>query len=602
MLETVNGCDNLIHLLKKSISEKKAIIHRYYQYKDDTLEEKQELEKLMFASCYNISTVSLETINDIIDSFSISNDEKKQLKENISTIMTILKLNNISGTTLVLDDSQINVLNKFTNYLHEYVVTRRDFATYENIDIEKITFLNDKYKSLATLLNNPKNKKFVSDIPTLNILFDENNVSSDERRDILLSIIKYNKSLFNYKKKEDESSITKYGDLDIDKVRAIFKKYDYDFDSYSESFRNKVLGNGSFVRIREVLDSLSKYKFPKVLNEYTLMSLLLGSDKETISKCVSLATSNKLKVEQLLRIPGVLIKRENGTILSKRYNKFRIVGYDSDNYKDEVYIVGSFKDFEKNIYSLSKYGLSIKNVFNRCPLVLVIPNEMLSDNLETFLEYGFTFKDRSNNLFDKAMPALLCNNLAEVIDQFIEIHPYGISYLRQNLSCIKTVSSCFDTMFYKIYYSIMKKGINESFITVISNNKSFLCFKNLDSEEYLDINDNNKVEITNTIIPEFTDRAKYMEIIKNTDLSIDFEIFDNEFIQNINVYSDKEEPLIYNFDGIRISKIKVLRIFNALLKNHVLANMDSFMFSVTYNTIINQNDYNRLADIIKKVI
>lgn len=602
MLETVNGCDNLIHLLKKSISEKKAIIHRYYQYKDDALEEKQELEKLMFASCYNISTVSLETINDIIDSFSISNDDKKQLKEDISTIMTILKLNNISGTTLVLDDSQINVLNKFTNYLHEYVATRRDFATYENIDIEKISSLNDKYKSLATLLNNPKNKKFVSDISTLNILFDENNVSSDEKRDILLSIIKYNKSLFNYKKKEDESSITKYGDLDIDKVRVIFKKYDYDFDSFSDNFRNKVLGNGSFVRIREVLDSLSKYKFPKVLNEYTLMSLLLGSDKETISRCVSLATSNKLKVEQLLRIPGVLIKRQNGTILSKRYNKFRIVGYDSDNYKDEVYIVGSFKDFEKNIYSLSKYGLSIKNVFNRCPLVLVIPNEMLSDNLETFLEYGFTFKDRSNNLFDKAMPALLCNNLAEVIDQFIEIHPYGISYLRQNLSCIKTVSSCFDTMFYKIYYSIMKKGINESFITVISNNKSFLCFKNLDSEEYLNINDNNKVEITNTIIPEFTDRGKYMEIIKNTDLSIDFEIFDNEFIQNINVYSDKEEPLIYNFDGIRISKIKVLRIFNALLKNHVLANMDSFMFSVTYNTIINQNDYNRLADIIKKVI
>ncbi len=602
MLETVNGCDNLIHLLKKSISEKKAIIHRYYQYKDDGLEEKQELEKLMFASGYNISTVSLETINDIIDSFSISNDEKKQLKEDISTIMTILKLNNISGTTLVLDDSQINVLNKFTNYLHEYVVTRRDFATYENIDIEKISSLNNRYKSLATLLNNPKNKKFVSDISTLNILFDENNVGSDERRDILLSIIKYNKSLFNYKKKEDESSITKYGDLDIDKVRVIFKKYDYDFDSYSESFRNKVLGNGSFVRIREVLDSLSKYKFPKVINEYTLMSLLLGADKETISKCVSLATSNKLKVEQLLRIPGVLIKRENGTILSKRYNKFRIVGYDSDNYKDEVYIVGSFKDFEKNIYSLSKYGLSIKNVFNRCPLVLVIPNEILSDNLETFLEYGFTFKDRSNNLFDKAMPALLCNNLAEVIDQFIEIHPYGISYLRQNLSCIKTVSSCFDTMFYKIYYSIMKKGINEAFITVISNNKSFLCFKNLESEEYLNINDNNKVEITNTIIPEFTDRDKYMEIIKNTDLSIDTLIFDNELIQNINVYSDKEEPLIYNFEGIRISKIKVLRIFNALLKNHVLADMDSFMFSITYNTIINQNDYNKLADIIKKVI
>lgn len=602
MLETVNGCDNLIHLLKKSISEKKAIIHRYYQYKDDTLEEKQELEKLMFASSYNISTVPLDTINDIIDLFSISSSEKEEFKKNISTIMTILKLNNVSGTTLVLDDSQINVLNKFANYLHEYITSRRDYATYENIDIEKIRSLNDKYKSLATILNNPKNKKFVSDISTLNILFDENNVSSDERRDILLSIIKYNKSLFNYKKTEDESSITKYGDLDIDKVRVIFKKYDYDFDCFSESFRSKVLGNGTFSRIREVLDTLSKYKFPKILDEYTLMSLVLASDKETISKCVRLAISNKLKVEELLKIPGVLIKRENGTILSKRYNKFRIVDYDTDNYKAEVYIVGSFKEFEKNIYSLSKYGLSIKNVYNRCPLVLVIPNEILSENLETFLEYGFTFKDRSNNLFDKAMPALLCNNLAQIIDQFIEIHPYGINYLRQNLGCIKTVSTCFDTMFYKIYYSIMKNGINEAFITVISNNKSFLCLKNLNDEEYLNINENNKVEVTNTIIPEFIEKDKYMEIIKDADLSIDTLIFDNEFIQNINIYSDKEEPLIYNFDGIRISKIKVLRIFNALLKNNVLADIDSFMFSITYNTIINQNDYNKLVGIIKKVI
>ena len=117
------------------------------------------------------------------------------------------------------------------------------------------------------------------------------------------------------------------------------------------------------------------------------------------------------------------------------------------------------------------------------------------------------------------------------------------------------------------------------------------------------ITDTNKVSVTNTFIPKFKDQDKYKNILeKNKYRVIDVDIFDNRYIQKINTFSDDQEPLMYNFDGIRISKIKVLRIFNILIKNGIMSNLDSFMFSVSYNTIISEDNYNKLYDLIKDAI
>ena len=83
---------------------------------------------------------------------------------------------------------------------------------------------------------------------------------------------------------------------------------------------------------------------------------------------------------------------------------------------------------------------------------------------------------------------------------------------------------------------------------------------------------------------------------------IDVGSFGNEYIQKINVFSDEVEPLIYNFGGIRISKIKVLRIFNILIKNGILASLDSLLFAITYNTIISAENYERLSKMIRECL
>ena len=71
--------------------------------------------------------------------------------------------------------------------------------------------------------------------------------------------------------------------------------------------------------------------------------------------------------------------------------------------------------------------------------------------------------------------ALTADNFSEIVDQFIEIHPFGVKYLRDNLSSIKTVKRADDILFYNIYYSRLFENDDVAFRRVISNNTEYLC-------------------------------------------------------------------------------------------------------------------------------
>lgn len=601
----MSHCD-LKQLLKDSITKKKSLIHEYYHYQDSSLDEKSDFERLLFASVENISMIPKKKIEEIVDSFPITKDCKKELKKQLDTIVTILKLNSINGTTMKLDDSQIEVLNTFLKYLHDYVASRKSYILKNNINIDDVEEKNEKYKRLATLLNNPKNKQFITDIDTLNILFEDNDLDEENRRKILISLIKYNRNLFNYKIGFTDSDATwKYGNLDANKVKLIFDKYKYDFSKLDSKYQNMILEYGNLSNIRGVLAALSRYHYPKINEKkygYTLTSLVLASDIETIKQITTLAGNKKISPEKLLLIPSVLINPLKSTVENYKDVKFMILD-DVIYNKNKPYIAGASIEFVKNVSLLEKYGLLAKTVYDRCPELLAFPNKTLENNLELFLEYGFSFRERRTRLIDSSLAALLSNSFSEIVDQFIEIHPYGIKYLRDNLSCIKTITKADDVLFYNIYYSLRENN-DRAFRSIISNNKDYLSLagdvNSRFDNNYMGITDSNKYDITNTIIPEFKNRYKYLEILRNDyNRSIDVDIFDNKYIQMINIFSDRKEPLVYNFAGIRISKIKVLRIFNILLKNGITDDIDSFLFALTYNTIISQDDYERLVNCVK---
>ena len=599
---------SLVQLLRENIAKNKVLIHKYYLYQDFSLDEKIDLERLLFASVFNISIIPYSNLEKIVDGFSITLEEKKTMKNQLRTIVTILKLNSINGTNMVLDEGQMEVLNIFLRKLHEYISERRDFMLKNNIDIEKLTEINDKYKALATTLSNPKNTNFISDMDSLITLFDEVSLPEEERQKIIVSLIKYNRNIFNSKNKTGKKKVNS-NLLDTNKVKEIFKKYGYDFSKLSGDIQDKILEFGKLGKIKEVLCTLSKLGLEKLdeeKNGYQLMSLVLASDKETIGNTVKFALKKRILNNLLVVMPSAFISSENNSFNNIGNKKFKIM--DSafiNNYKP--YIVGCDLEFRNNALLLEKYGLSVKYVLDKCPLLLMISNEKLSNNLELFLEYGFSFNGKKKRLVNSALMALTADNFSEIVDQFIEIHPFGVKYLRDNLSSIKTVKRADDILFYNIYYSRLFENDDVAFRRVISNNTEYLCIcGNINDrfrKSYYGINDSNKREITNTIIPIFNAKNRYLEVLeKDYDRVIDVSIFDNEYIQKINVFSDEVEPLIYNFGGIRISKIKVLRVFNILIKNGILASLDSLLFAITYNTIISAENYERLSKMIRECL
>jgi len=602
------GYSSLVQLLRENIAKNKVLIHKYYLYQDFSLDEKIDLERLLFASVFNISIIPYSDLEKIVDGFSITLEEKKTMKNQLRTIVTILKLNSINGTNMVLDEGQMEVLNIFLRKLHEYISERREFMLKNNIDIEKLTEINDKYKALATTLSNPKNTNFISDMDSLITLFDEVSLPEEERQKIIVSLIKYNRNIFNSKNKTGKKKVNS-NLLDTNKVKEIFKKYGYDFSKLSGDIQDKILEFGKLGKIKEVLCTLSKLGLEKLDEEengYQLMSLVLASDKETIGNTVKFALKKRILNNLLVVMPSAFISSENNNFNNIGNKKFKIM--DSafiNNYKP--YIVGCDLEFRNNALLLEKYGLSVKYVLDKCPLLLMISSEKLSNNLELFLEYGFSFNGKKKRLVNSALMALTADNFSEIVDQFIEIHPFGVKYLRDNLSSIKTVKRADDILFYNIYYSRLFENDDVAFRRVISNNTEYLCIcGNINDrfrKSYYGINDSNKREITNTIIPIFNAKNRYLEVLeKDYDRVIDVSIFDNEYIQKINVFSDEVEPLIYNFGGIRISKIKVLRIFNILIKNGILASLDSLLFAITYNTIISAENYERLSKMIRECL
>lgn len=602
------GYSSLVQLLRENIAKNKVLIHKYYLYQDFSLDEKIDLERLLFASVFNISIIPYSDLEKIVDGFSITLEEKKTMKNQLRTIVTILKLNSINGTNMVLDEGQMEVLNIFLRKLHEYISERREFMLKNNIDIEKLTEINDKYKALATTLSNPKNTNFISDMDSLITLFDEVSLPEEERQKIIVSLIKYNRNIFNSKNKTGKKKVNS-NLLDTNKVKENFKKYGYDFSKLSGDIQDKILEFGKLGKIKEVLCTLSKLGLEKLDEEengYQLMSLVLASDKETIGNTVKFALKKRILNNLLVVMPSAFISSENNNFNNIGNKKFKIM--DSafiNNYKP--YIVGCDLEFRNNALLLEKYGLSVKYVLDKCPLLLMISSEKLSNNLELFLEYGFSFNGKKKRLVNSALMALTADNFSEIVDQFIEIHPFGVKYLRDNLSSIKTVKRADDILFYNIYYSRLFENDDVAFRRVISNNTEYLCIcGNINDrfrKSYYGINDSNKREITNTIIPIFNAKNRYLEVLeKDYDRVIDVSIFDNEYIQKINVFSDEVEPLIYNFGGIRISKIKVLRVFNILIKNGILASLDSLLFAITYNTIISAENYERLSKMIRECL
>ena len=323
---------------------------------------------------------------------------------------------------------------------------------------------------------------------------------------------------------------------------------------------------------------MQKEGFSKINEASTglvLTSLLLGSSKENILDVTSLARERGINITTIEKLISAYLPNEylwNGK-----------------------YKIGMKDDFKKNLSLLAEHGISIPIVAEKEKELLVMPNIRLQKNLEWLERYGLYSDTLGNALLDDFLSALMSKNIPEIIDLWIESHPLGIQYIEDNLSALSSYLSFDSLLFYKLYLSQKKPG-NSAFRLTVSNGIKKLHLRkeiSKDSISYYGITD--LISAKNIVKKKemhFKQEEKYMQCAKESlTETISDNIFDNPFIIALNRFSDSSETLLYDIHGVKISKLKVLRIYDSLYKKGLGNTIDSLLFSIFYQKIVSEEEY-----------
>ena len=110
------------------------------------------------------------------------------------------------------------------------------------------------------------------------------------------------------------------------------------------------------------------------------------------------------------------------------------------------------------------------------------------------------------------------------------------------------------------------------------------------------------IAITGYQAPFFMKEATLEKIAKDsTNYSINDNIFEKPEIACLNRFSSQNETLLYDINGLKISKLKVLRIYDALCQNNLGNTTESLLYAICYNKIITKEEYENLKITIRQV-
>ena len=576
----------LITILKDAINNKKNDVREYNNRLDQNLRGKMQILDDLRQDVNEITKVDMNTLNEIIQLFPLPDEKKASLKKELDIIKALLTLNQTEKTNYTLHPNQLAAFTTFIDNLEKYIEKKN--LEKQSIDPEynHIMVLTNRYKNLLSKLKKPNHEELITDIDTILHLFSENQVSEEDRQAVLLSLIKYNQEVIS--KKEHDINHRRV-DLTTMELTSIFQRYGYDFSKLDTSYQIKLKKEGDRKNIDEVFRAMQDVGFVRFREDTSgliLTSLLLGSTKEIIEDVTSLARERGINLTTSQQLISAYLPRTY--LWNGRYH------------------IGKMEDFKKNLVLLAEHGISIPDVSSKIKELLTISNSRLQNNLEWLERYGLYKDTVSDLLLDDFLSALMSKNIPEVIDLWIESHPLGIVYVKNNLSVLSSYVSDDVLLFYKLHMSLMQNDVSPFRLTVSNGVKKLHLRKEFtnDTIPYLGIYDlESAKEVTKTFEILFEKQDKYMNCARlSLTNSISDNVFDYPYIVSMNHFSDPHETLLYDIAGIKISKLKVLRIYDSLCKCGLGDSLDALLFAVTYHKLFTEYEYHKLVVTIKEEV
>ena len=599
----------LVVILKQVIDEYEKKIEQLKIINNSSVEMyKDEIHKLEL-DLMNIVNIDFDVFKKVFEDSDMDQVEANKALEYIKTIKILLENNVNNSTTFKLYDSQKKYIDLFFREVSKLRDRNNKILEENKYEINKLTPIYEKYCHLLKLVTDDRSREFIEDMDLINDLFNECDIDSFTKRKILLSLVKYNKEVYD-RLMLDERIKPKIDKLNINEVIELFNLFGYDFMILDEGLRNDILSYADLSNMEDIFNCLNDLSFP-MFNLKTsgkkLVTILINCDKEIFTEIVKYSEQKGITPKDLVSLIPALIKQTKATREGK--------GPGGDRESSPI-IGGRSEDYKKNIKFLEDIGFRIDYVFNKCREVLIMNHERLKENYKKFIEYGFKFDSNSKGeLSHPAFSCFLTGRFEKVVDQFIETSELGYKYIKDNMSRITTVGDSHSTIFYNIYASYMDKdNLGEELIPdgpFVNENAKKIRLRGeitryygsgYEDIPYRGITDENKKEKTMTDDISFINKdlfEKAVEEYYDGDISLQDMTYNDESLDRLDSYTDIDCPYRYNFDGILISKLKVKRIYNVLKNRGLDSYENSLLFAVTYNSILNKETFDKLSDMVK---
>lgn len=594
--------DKIISVLNKnrnSLSDRlETELKELVQPFDDLINRMSEVE----TTPLKISTLSIEEIDNNFPNISIKTIEELEMYKKISKF-----------SFFVLTEEQKSDISNIMKKLIEQIDKIKKSIIDSNVSLKD---LDDKIKEVegiiekVTTLYSSNGYLKSSDIITIANILKESNLAVEEQIAIVQELSLLSLTRINSNEKEDEeeeSYIVEETNLDRDELTEVFIKYGYKFEDFKDRDQAKLLKYGNLSTIAGIFEVLKKEHVYIDIKEFShkLTQIFINSNETIISTILenikndcenarleskdTYHTIHELSVGKIfaecLNAPSIFIK---GKREYKKRAKGPTGGPGGGGGNNSEIVYGSYDNYVKNRELLIKKGIDINKVIMKCISLLSMPYQRIKENFDSFEFYQIPAIIYSNTL-----SSLKAADSLSAIDQFIELGCY--EYVLSNFSYVNRRPD--DLMFYRI---VKATQLGESIYSDRNTRDTqFLGKISNDKKNGYGINNYNKEEVVEQYIPEFN--PIYDEVVnKDRNAGPVILTYRNYFITMLED-KYKMDDLRYDFNGVIISRFKVLRIYETLMKNRIAGTYNAVLYAICKNSILTEEQYKNITDCLDRV-
>lgn len=467
------------------------------------------------------------------------------------------------------------------------------------------------YKDLEEKLNSLTTSGFL-DSSTTKKLFENLNLNEEEKETYLKEILKFNCARFKELSKDIDvpeaiEMLEIVDDIDIiepamteEQLKEMFEKHGYDIKILDDELLNYLLLNGDLKNIDEVFDSIKNNRLNFLSNDEKdakmLTKFLIESNKEIIDRVCKVFKSEHIDSEFLKNYKVVFFpSKDDKTVeIVKKSNKREDNGIDivvdeetTKGPLSNLDITGKYEEFLKNVELFSSLGYDIKSLLERNVKLVTTANKTILRHIDELKLYEYLVGEQNFPL-----SAISSYRIMEITDGFIELGEE--QYIKKYASRLEAYT---DGTLERLYALKIKGmpykvtvGVTEKLHSFVTNHKQDCGLLPEQIEK---------------IVPKDVDTIlkgnKFSRLLDEyLPMTISSDTLENPIVKSIDRQYMKNN-CTYNFDGVLVSRKKLLRNFEFLMSTDLIPEEEKdteqiMLVSAIYNSKLNMDGIEKVSN------